>query len=124
MQQAKNKSMKDNLNQSDDNRKLLSVLSHGSILFGSSVITIGVPIAILLLSEDSIVKQNAKEALNFLITCYILAAICIVLIFLFVGIPLLFLLFIASWVMPIIAMVKISQNPDRCYRYPIVWRLL
>ena len=126
MQQAKNKSMKDNLNQSDDNRKLLSVLSHGSILFGSSVITIGVPIAILLLSEDSIVKQNAKEALNFLITCYILAAICIVLI-VSVGIRLFFLLFLllmASWVMPIIAMVKISQNPDRCYRYPIVWRLL
>lgn len=116
--------MDENPNQDSDNRKILSILSHGSILFGSTVVTIGVPIAILLLSQDSIVKSNAKEALNFYITCYILAIVFFFLIFLLIGIPLLILLLIASFVMPIIAIVKILENPDRSYRYPLVFRLL
>lgn len=116
--------MDENPNQDSDNRKILSILSHGSILFGSTVVTIGVPIAILLLSQDSIVKSNAKEALNFYVTCYILAIVFAFLIFLLIGIPLLILLFLASWVMPIIAIVKILENPDRSYRYPLVFRLL
>lgn len=117
--------MTENLSQSnsDDNRKILSILSHGSILFGSTVISIGVPIAILLLSEDSVVKRNAKEALNFYITCWILAIIFVFLIFLLIGIPLLILLLIASWVMPIMAIVRIIENPDRSYRYPLIFHL-
>ena len=116
--------MKDNLSNSDDNRKILSILSHGSILFSSTVISIGVPIAILLLSEDSIVKRNAKEALNFYITCYIWGIILAILIFLLIGIPLLILLLIASWVMPIIAIVRILENPHRSYRYPLIFHIL
>ena len=116
--------MNNNPGTSDDNRKILSILSHGSILLGSTVISIGVPIAILLLSEDSVVKDNAKEALNFYISCYILAAIFAFLIFLLIGIPLLILLLIASWVMPIIAIVKILDNPNRSYRYPLIFHIL
>lgn len=117
--------MKDNLSDRDnDNRKLLSLLSHGSILFGSTVISVGVPIAILLLSKDAVVQQNAKEALNFLITCYILACIFFILLFLLIGFPLLILLLIASWVMPIIALIKIIENPDRSYRYHFIFRLI
>ena len=118
--------MQENLNRSnnDDNRKILSILSHGSILFGSTVISIGVPIAILLLSEDPIVKSNAKESLNFYISCYIWAIVFVILIFLVIGIPLLILLLIASWVMPIIAIVRILENPDRSYRYPLIFHLL
>ena len=82
------------------------------------------PIAILLLSEDSIVKRNAKEALNFYITCYIWGIIFAILIFLLIGIPLLILLLIASWVMPIIAIVRILENPDRSYRYPLIFHIL
>ena len=116
--------MKDNLSNDSENRKILSILSHGSILFGSTIISIGVPIAILLLSEDPIVKASAKEALNFYISCYILAIIFICLIFVLIGFPLLFLLLIASWIMPVIAIIKIAENPDRIYRYPLTLRLL
>jgi len=45
-----------------DKRKLLSALSHGSIFFSAAVISVGVPIAVLFVSDDPIVKENAKEA--------------------------------------------------------------
>ncbi|MDP8963377.1 MAG: DUF4870 domain-containing protein, partial [Cyanobacteriota bacterium] len=40
-----------------DKRKLLSALAHGSIFFSSLVVSIAIPIAILLVSEDPIVKE-------------------------------------------------------------------
>jgi uncharacterized protein len=49
----------------NENRKILSVLCHFSILFSSTIVAVGIPVAILLLSTDSVVKNNAKEALNF-----------------------------------------------------------
>ncbi len=48
-----------------DKRKLLSVLSHGAIFFSTTVISVGLPIAILFVSDDPIVKDNAKESINF-----------------------------------------------------------
>jgi hypothetical protein len=63
------------LNQEIDDkerRKLLSILAHGSILFSGSIVVIGIPIAMLLLSKDDVVIANAKEALNFYLTIYIL----------------------------------------------------
>lgn len=116
--------MNNKLGMDNDNRKILSILSHGSIFFSSTVVSIGVPIAILLLSEDFVVKENAKEALNFYISCYILAIIFVFLIFLLIGIPLLILLLIASWVMPIIAIVRILENPNHSYRYPLIFHIL
>lgn len=46
-------------------RKLLSAISHGSIFFSTTLISIAVPVAIYLVSDDTIVKENAQEALNF-----------------------------------------------------------
>ena len=115
--------MKNNLNEPDDNRKLLSIVAHIAILFSSTGIAIGVPIAIMVLSQDSVVKENAKEALNFFITCYILAIIFGVLTLIVIGFPLLILLGIASLIMPIMACLKIAQNPDRSYRYPLILHL-
>lgn len=116
--------MQDKYNQSGNNRTILSVLAHGSILFGSTVITISVPIAILVISEDAIVKENAKEALNFFINYYILGRVCLILMFLIIGFPLLFLLLITGWVMPIIAIVNILNKPNRSYRCPLILRIL
>ena len=113
-----------NNNPTNDNRKLLSVLAHASIFFSSAVISVGVPIAILLASKDPVVKSNAKEALNFFITVYILATIFGILFFLIIGFPLFILLLIATVVMPIMAIVKVLENPDRSYRYPLIWHPL
>ncbi|MGB7519674.1 MAG: DUF4870 domain-containing protein, partial [Spirulinaceae cyanobacterium] len=46
-------------------RKLLSGLSHGAIFLSATVVSVGIPIAIYLVSEDPIVKENAQESLNF-----------------------------------------------------------
>lgn len=104
-------------------RKLLSALCHGAIFFSATVVSVGLPLAILFTSQDSVVKENAKESLNFHINLYIYAFIFSVLIFLLIGFPLLVLLGVASWVMPIIAIVQIINNPDRPYRYPFIFRL-
>ncbi len=105
-------------------RKLLSALCHGSIFFSSLVVSIGIPIAILFVSEDPVVKENAKEAINFHINLYLYGVLFALLIFLLVGIPLLVLLAVASFVMPIIAIVDTLSAPNRPYRYPLIWRLL
>lgn len=105
-------------------RKLLSAVSHGAIFLSSTLVAIAIPIAILLMSEDAIVKENAKESLNFHINLYIYAILFSILIFVAIGIPLLILLGIASIVMPIMAIVKVLDNPEKPYRYPFIFRVL
>ena len=105
-----------------DWRKILSMLSHGSILFSSTVFSLGIPLAIILLSDDDVAIANAKEAFNFCITAYLIAICCVPLVWIFIGFPLLILLMVATIVMPITAMVKIAKNSNRIYRYPLIWR--
>lgn len=105
-------------------RKLLSALSHGSIFFSSTIVSVGIPIAILLLSNDSVVKENAKESLNFHINLYLYALLFALLIFVVIGIALLAVLGFVSFIMPIIAIVQVLSEPDRPYRYPYIFRLL
>ncbi|MGK7919175.1 MAG: DUF4870 domain-containing protein [Trichodesmium sp.] len=104
-------------------RKILSVLSHGAIFFSTTIISLGIPIIILLFTDDSVVKSNAKESLNFHINIYIYAIIFGILIWLLIGIPLLVLLAIISFVMPIIAILNVMNNPDKAYSYPFIFRI-
>ena len=105
-------------------RKLLSGLCHGSIFLSSLIVSIGIPIAVLLITDDSIVKENAKEALNFHLNLYIYAAIFGLLIFVGIGILLLIILAFISFLMPIIALVRVLTEPDEPYRYPFIFRLV
>ena len=107
-----------------DGRKTLSILAHVSILFSSTVLTIGIPLAIVFLSDDEVAIANAKEAFNFYITVYIIAICCVPLFFVIIGFPLMILLMIATVVMPVIAIIKVARNPNRIYRYPLILRLL
>ena len=106
-----------------DWRKILSILSHGSILFSSTIFSLGIPLAIILLSNDDVAIANAKEAFNFCITVYLIAICCLPLVFIFIGFSLMILLIIATIIMPIVAMVKIASHPNRIYRYPLILRL-
>lgn len=106
-----------------DKRKILSALCHGAIFLSTTIISVGIPIAILLLTDDSVVKTNAKESLNFHINIYIYAIIFGILIGLLIGIPLLVLLAIISFVMPIIAILNVINNPNKPYCYPFIFRL-
>ncbi|MBE9182800.1 DUF4870 domain-containing protein [Oculatella sp. LEGE 06141] len=116
-------------------RNLLSAASHGAIFLSSTIVAIAIPIAILLTSNDPVVKDNAKESLNFHINLYIYASLIflvmvmsfvnpLLLQFVRIGVPLLVLLGIASVVMPIIAIVNVLNKPERPYRYPFLFRLL
>ncbi|NER51246.1 MAG: DUF4870 domain-containing protein, partial [Symploca sp. SIO1A3] len=105
-----------------DQRKLLSVLCHGSIFFSYTILSIGVPIVVLLTTDDSVVKENAKESLNFHINIFIYVVISVLLIAVLIGIPLLFVFGIVSIIMPIIAIVKVLDNSDIPYKYPFIFR--
>ena len=105
-------------------RKLLSALCHGAIFLSSMIVSIAIPIIVLVVTEDPVVKANAIESLNFHINLYIYGILFALLIVLFVGIPLLVLLFVASLILPIIAIVRVSERPDQPYRYPFLFRIL
>ncbi|MEB3179339.1 MAG: DUF4870 domain-containing protein [Nostocaceae cyanobacterium] len=105
-------------------RKVLSALSHGALFFSSTVVSIGIPIAIMFVSEDPVVKENAKESLNFHINLYIYAAVFALLILIAIGIPLLIMLLVVSFIMPLIAMLRVLDQPNRPYRYPYIFRFI
>jgi uncharacterized Tic20 family protein len=101
-------------------RKLLSALCHGAILLSSTLVSVAIPIVILFITTDAVVKQNARESLNFHINLYLYAIVCLILMFFLIGIPLLIAVGIASWIMPIIAIVKVVGDPDTAYSYPFI----
>lgn len=107
-----------------DKRKLLSALCHGSIFISAFLISIAIPIAILFVSDDSVVKENAKEALNFHLNIWLYGVIFGFLTILLIGWPLLGLLFIVSWVLPILAIIQVLSNPELSYRYPFIFRIV
>ncbi len=107
-----------------DRRKLLSALCHGAIFLSSTLVAVAIPIAILFTTEDSVVKANARESLNFHINLYIYGLIAAMLTVVIIGFPLLMVLGLISFIMPIIAIVKILNSPDEPYRYPFIFRLV
>jgi uncharacterized Tic20 family protein len=112
-------------NQHDlDQRKLLSALCHGSIFLSSVLISVAIPIVVLFVTDDPIVKANAKEALNFHINLYIYAFVSILLTVVLIGFLFLAILGIVSLIMPIIALIKVLDDPSQPYRYPFIFRLI
>ena len=88
------------------------------------IITVAIPIVILFTTEDSVVKANARESLNFHINLYIYGAITGFLTIILIGFLILPVLWIISIVMPIIALVQVLNSPDQPYRYPFIFRLV
>jgi uncharacterized Tic20 family protein len=108
--------------------KLLRAACHASALASWSVITVGVPIAALLMSNDPLVRDSAKESINFQISMILITIIGVALLFTVIGIPLGILVLayvgLASLVLPIIAIVSVCADPEKSYRYPLTIRLL
>lgn len=110
-----------------DQRKLLSAGSHASIFISALIASIGIPIAILYISEDPVVKENAKEAINFHLNVWLIGVIIAVLSFLTLGLagwilgPL-WLLY--HWGLTIWAVVYSLTHTEAAFRYPLIWRLL
>lgn len=132
------------MNQLDSNpeSRMWAMLAHLSALLGAFVLPfvggIAAPLMIWLIKKDemSFVEDQAKEALNFNLSMAIygtvigaLMVISLLLTFVLIGLPLMFLLIIASlglvtfWVvLTIVAAVK--ANEGVAYRYPLTLRLV
>lgn len=109
-----------------DKRKLLSAISHGAIFFSTTLVSVGIPIAVLFVSDDPIVKENAKEAINFHLNVWFWALVIGVLVTISFGLlfPLAGLGFLIHWGLTILAIVKVLSRPDESFRYPFIVRLL
>lgn len=110
-----------------DKRKLLSASSHASIFISALLFSVGIPIAILSISEDAVVKANAKEAINFHLNVWLIGVVIGVLSFLtfgLLGFILAPLWLIYHWGLSIWAIVHCLTNPDREFSYPFIFRVI
>lgn len=71
---------------------------------------------------DPFVDDQGKEALNFQITVAVAMLISFLLVFVVVGLILVWLVGIAALVLTIIAGIK--ANEGKAYRYPFCWRVV
>jgi uncharacterized Tic20 family protein len=103
------------------NDKIWSMLSHLSFFLGVGII---LPLIVYLAMrrESAYVADNAREALNFHLSVVLYALCCLPLVFIFVGMPRLVVIGVASLILGILAAVKASDGG--CYRYPFTLRLV
>ena len=114
-----------------DKRKILSALCHGAIFFSTTVISVGLPVAILIISDDPVVKDNAKESINFHFNVWFYGAILAGLFFLlgWLVLPLIILLplagvgYLIHWGLTIFAILKVLATPDLAFSYPFIFRV-
>lgn len=110
-----------------DKQKLLSAVAHGSVFISALIFSIGIPIAILLISEDTLIKENAREAINFHFNVWLIGVIILILSFITFGL-LGFILspiwLIIHWGLSIWAIIHCLQTPDKAFRYPFIFRLV
>jgi hypothetical protein len=116
-----------------DRRRLLSGLSHGSIFFSTTLISIGIPIAIYFIADDSVIKTNAKESINFHFNVWFWAtAIGVpvgILSWLTFGLagfllfPVIALGFLIHWGLTAWALFHCISQPDEAFRYPFIFRV-
>lgn len=74
-------------------------------------------------AEFPMVDVHGKEALNFQITVAIAVVVCIPLVFVLIGIPLMFAIGVGALILTVMAAVKVS-NGDFSFKYPLTIRLL
>ena len=104
-----------------DKRKLLSSLSHASIFLSGLIISIGIPIAIYLLSEDPVVKANAREAINFHFNVWLYGIILVPLSFITFGLAG-GIWWLAHWAMTTWAIIHCLGTPEEPVHYPFIFR--
>lgn len=114
-------------------RRLLSCLSHAAIFFSTTFLSFGVPFAVNLLSDDPVVKANAKESMNFHLNVWFWAIVIGVpigiLSFITFGLggilffPVVAFGFLLHWGLTIWALAHCLAKPDEPFRYPFIFRL-
>ena len=101
--------------------KNMGIIMHVLSLVGIAIIG---PLIVWLIKKDTsaYVDAQGRELLNFQISYFIYAACCIPLVYLCVGVPMLFALGIASVVLTIIGVVNAAEG--KIYRFPLTLRML
>jgi len=108
-----------------DKRKLLSALCHGAIFFSTTFVSVGVPIAMLFVSDDPVVKENAKESINFHFNVWFYGTIIAVLLWITFGLlfPLAGLGYLLHWGLTTWALFHVLSDTSRPFRYPLIFRI-
>ena len=71
---------------------------------------------------DPFVDDQGKEALNFQISVMLAGLLCVLLMFVVIGLLLIWVVVIGAIVLTIIAAIK--ANEGKSYRYPFCWRII
>lgn len=103
---------------------LMSILAHLCALFTSLCVSILGPIVILAIADNDVVKQNARESLNFQISMIIYALISFALMLVGIGFVTIFIVALWSLIAPIIAMIKVANHPQTPHRYAMIFHFL
>lgn len=119
--------MADNVTPQQKDERLWGMLCHLSALaavLGIPMLNILGPLVVWLLKKNTspFVDAQGKASLNFQITATIAGLVCIPLVFIGVGIFLLFAIGIADLVFVIIASIKVNQGES--YKYPVSLNLI
>lgn len=93
-------------------------------MFTSFLVSIVVPIILLNVSADYVVRENARESLNFQLSVWLYAFIAVLLKFVGIGFILIAIIGIWSFISPIVAMINVANNPTVPYRYPLIMRFI
>lgn len=110
-----------------DKRKLLSALCHGAIFFSTTLVSIGIPIFILFISNDLVVRENAKESINFHLNVWVYGFIIGILTAITFGLlfPLAGLFYLIHWGLTIWALFHVlGDDVTTAFRYPFIFRIL
>lgn len=99
---------------------LLSILAHLCALLTSLCVSILGPIVILAIADSDVVKQNARESLNFQISMIIYALISFALMLVGIGFVTIFIVALWSLIAPILAMIKVANHPETPHRYGLI----
>jgi uncharacterized protein len=106
----------------------LSVLCHASVFLTPILaFPIVIPLVLYFGCQNSIIKANAKEALNFQVYTFIIfLLIFLAAIFAFfllpIIVPILLVTVVGSVVLPIIAITQVLQSPSKIATYPWITR--
>ena len=105
----------------NSNDRLWIVLSHLSALLGVGIL---LPLIIYLVKKDEspLIGYHSKEALNFHMSVYLYALCCVPLAFVFIGIPMIGIIIVSTFIFSIIAAVRSVDG--EYYRYPLTIRFL
>jgi uncharacterized protein len=111
----------------EKDEKLWATLCHLSALVGFVFPVFGNivgPLVFWILKKDQmpLVDINGKEALNFQISMSIYALVAAALVWVLIGIPLLFMIALADLILIVMASVKTSEGTP--FRYPLTIRLI